>query len=926
MSIVDFKNISFYGGPITNLKPNNLLSLREVAELLTAKVYKFTCSVLRESADKKAITLAKKRLDYVTFGGEFTKRHIDTLVMPSWWLVMDFDDVPEVEEIKRVLSLDPCCYLIFISPSGKGLKVVLNIADQDFKKSFVDISLYFQQNYGLIPDISGSDITRACFMSYDPAYIFNEKAKPYLIKGLAPIKKERQYDATKKVNIDQLEFVVRQLVDNGIDITNNYSSEWLLVGFSMATFGEAGRAYFHELSSVNHAYNAEVTERKFDNFLKTTRFTSPAKFFSIAADYGADVSIFKKNKPVNVYSIGEGNSVDGEKKTAKTLNVEEKKIQEKEKEAKQIKRNEEKIKTVWYYDQDESEYKIVVKSGRSYKQICDLLIYVKYKTKDERDEISWVLEAKHDDTRSIFIEVSHDDFCSASKLKKAFASESISLRITDSELSELHGYLFTETDYNTALKVVRFGWNAETECYLFSNVVWHASELITPDEFGIIKAKDTFLSVPNPKSIMKKRHELTDFKVDFKAFVNLYHIAHGYELSFIPLCFYMFSIFRDVAVKEKSFSPILFLKGGAGTGKSSMVRVLTAAFGRKQEGVNLKNKNTEAALVKIMSQTSNAITWFDEFHNDFPYEGILQAAYDNDGYHRSSDTNSIDTNSVDLYSALALTSNYLPENPIFFSRCLFVPIVNNQKTQEQRTAFYELEKMLDNGLGCLTIQMLQYRGDIKENFLEAYKNLFEAFRGQFKTLNIAERLLTNMSQVMTVPYILAALKRINITHIENADQQAILEEFVRIGSVAIERQHRIMNESKSIAEFWEIIQGMYENGFILPDSHFQLSGCTGSIYIKLNFPKLYNLFAPKYRQVFMKSPPDRDTIQTEMAVSDGHGSWEDISKSIRFMNDMEGSNQNKTIPVRGSCIVSYDKIQKDFGINFESRKADYTRF
>jgi hypothetical protein len=76
----------------------------------------------------------------------------------------------------------------------------------------------------------------------------------------------------------------------------------------------------------------------------------------------------------------------------------------------------------------------------------------------------------------------------------------------------------------------------------------------------------------------------------------------------------------------------------------------------------------------------------------------------------------------------------------------------------------------------------------------------------------------------------------------------------------------------------------------------------------------------------MKSPPDRDTIQTEMAVSDGHGSWEDISKSIRFMNDMEGSNQNKTIPVRGSCIVSYDKIQKDFGINFESRKADYTRF
>jgi hypothetical protein len=423
---------------------------------------------------------------------------------------------------------------------------------------------------------------------------------------------------------------------------------------------------------------------------------------------------------------------------------------------------------------------------------------------------------------------------------------------------------------------------------------------------------------------MKKRHELTDFKIDFGTFVKLYHTAHGYELSLIPLCFYIFSVFRDIAVKEKSFSPILFLKGGAGTGKSSMVRVLTAAFGRKQEGVNLKNKNTEAALVKIMSQTSNAITWFDEFHNDFPYEGILQAAYDNDGYHRSSDTNSIDTNSVDLYSALALTSNYLPENPIFFSRCLFVPIVSNQKTTEQRTAFYELEKMLDNGLGCLTVDLLQYRADIVENFVTAYKNLFEAFRAEFKHIAVAERLLTNMSQVMTIPYILAAVGRINITT-ATGDQQAIMDEFVRIGTVAIDRQHRIMNESKAIAEFWEIIQGLYEQGFVIPDTHFTLSGVVGMSEIKLNFPKLYNLFAPKYRQVFMKTPPDRDTIQTEMAVCDGHSSWEDISKSIRFLNDNEGNSQQRSIPVKGSCVVNYDKIQRDFGVNFETRNSNYQR-
>lgn len=906
MSIFDNKNISFFSGPITNLEPSEVLSIVDVALRLRSERYKIACSVLRESADKKVLRDVKKKLDYVTFGGVFEKRHIDNLVTPSGWIVMDFDNLPDPTQINRLLTLDKFCYLVFVSPSGNGLKAVLNIGtDQDFKKAYIDISLYFQQSYGLVPDTSGSDITRACFLSYDPEYHFNENGEIYQIKGLAPIKKERAFDGSKKVNITHLEYVVRQLVDNQIDITNNYSSEWLLVGFSMATYGEAGRAYFHELSSVNPNYDADLTDRKFDNFLKTTRFTSPAKFFSIAADYGADIKMPAATKEPKQPKAEEPKVNVEPKATVRAKNVD-------------------KIKTVWYYDDDSDDYKIVVKSGRSYKEICNILIYVKYKTKDERDEISWVLEAKIDEEKSIFIEVCHDDFCSASKLKRAFASESLSLRITDSELSELHGYLFTETDYSTALKVVRFGWNAETESYLFSNLVWHNKELIKPDEFGIIKAKNVFLSVPNPKSIMKKRHELTDYKVDFSEFVKLYHTAHGYELALIPLCFYMFSVFRDIAVKEKSFSPILFLKGGAGTGKSSMVRVLTAAFGRKQEGVNLKNKNTEAALVKIMSQTSNAITWFDEFHNDFPYEGILQAAYDNDGYHRSSDTNSIDTNSVDLYSALALTSNYLPENPIFFSRCLFVPIVSNQKTQEQRTAFYSLERMLDYGLGCLTVDLLQYRDDILSNFNKAYKNLFEAFRAEFTVLGVAERLLTNMSQVMTVPYILAAIGKINVSAV-GGSQEMIMKEFVRVGAAAIERQHRIMNESKAIAEFWEIIQGLYENGFVLPDTHFTIIGVPGLSEIKLNFPKLYNLFAPKYRQVFMKTPPDRDTIQTELAVCDGHSSWEDISKSIRFLNDGEGNNQSRSIPVKGSCIVSYDKIQKDFGIDFQSRNSHYSK-
>ncbi|WP_188769067.1 hypothetical protein [Emticicia aquatilis] len=79
------------------------------------------------------------------------------------------------------------------------------------------------------------------------------------------------------------------------------------------------------------------------------------------------------------------------------------------------------------------------------------------------------------------------------------------------------------------------------------------------------------------------------------------------------------SLFRDIVINHKGSSPILYLKGSAGTGKSSIIRSLTCLFGFQQDDINLKSKNTEAALVKLMSQAANSLLWMDEFYNDFPH-------------------------------------------------------------------------------------------------------------------------------------------------------------------------------------------------------------------------------------------------------------------------------------------------------------------
>ncbi|WP_101359869.1 hypothetical protein [Raineya orbicola] len=62
-------------------------------------------------------------------------------------------------------------------------------------------------------------------------------------------------------------------------------------------------------------------------------------------------------------------------------------------------------------------------------------------------------------------------------------------------------------------------------------------------------------------------------------------------------------------MKQRLYSEIIL------RGKSSIARAISALFGNTPKA-NLKNKNTEPALVKLMSQASNCVIWFDEDYNE----------------------------------------------------------------------------------------------------------------------------------------------------------------------------------------------------------------------------------------------------------------------------------------------------------------------
>lgn len=185
---------------------------------------------------------------------------------------------------------------------------------------------------------------------------------------------------------------------------------------------------------------------------------------------------------------------------------------------------------------------------------------------------------------------------------------------------------------------------------------------------------------------------------------------------------------------------------------------------------------------------------------------MLQAVYDLGGYHLTPENakNNTVTTSVDIHSSLALTSNYTPANQIFFSRCLFLLVSNQQKTDNQRINYSKLKDIEKKGLGSITAELFQYRDLVYQNYSNAYGKLHGKLSSMLQFDNIPERHINNLAQTMAAAYILQINGKIQIC--ESTNENDILSDFCEFGKDIILKQHNIMADKTPLAEFFEILQ------------------------------------------------------------------------------------------------------------------------
>lgn len=213
----EIPKMSFYHGPITTNKPSREIEIRGLYALIRSDKYKAKIQEIRSKETKEERDELKKKLDYVNVQGVFSCRNNEGIIKPSGYAPIDIDKVSDalfLNELKNKLKNDEYITLLFVSPGGEGLKAIIKIPLEIEKYgSYVEAFYeYLHQKYPGIEkntDTKTKDISRACFISYDPDAYYNQDAELFYQE----IKKPTQNKITPRIKKETEPFVVDFLLN-----------------------------------------------------------------------------------------------------------------------------------------------------------------------------------------------------------------------------------------------------------------------------------------------------------------------------------------------------------------------------------------------------------------------------------------------------------------------------------------------------------------------------------------------------------------------------------------------------------------------------------------------------------------------------------------------------------------------------------------
>ncbi len=160
-----------------------IVNLSKIVDRIKNGSSKDSINNIRNAKSKDDKDKFKRGLPSILFAGEFIERNSNGLKNHSGLMVVDFDKYPDNETLlSHLMELKSIKHfvLLFISPSGNGIKGVLRVSNELNKETHPKIFKAFQNEFNLdYFDIANSNVDRVCFESYDPNIYVNYNAEIY---------------------------------------------------------------------------------------------------------------------------------------------------------------------------------------------------------------------------------------------------------------------------------------------------------------------------------------------------------------------------------------------------------------------------------------------------------------------------------------------------------------------------------------------------------------------------------------------------------------------------------------------------------------------------------------------------------------------------------------------------------------------------
>lgn len=270
---------------------DKLTSITSALRMISRKTTDMSLTPEERNAAKVQYETEKNKLPSIVFSGEFTERNNSSCTLYWARAVLDIDNIPDEKtlvKIKEYFRELPYTIMIFKSPSGYGLKIVVRITykgepniiqfHNQAVTALIEVHNKQLKKYNVEIDPSGKDLARTCYLCYDKTAYFNEKAEEkgegfsFTYKEAKPIQTNTTYKkndwysyiAEKSVpdNISLVEDMLSFCESNNIDLTDTYD-KWLTVMWALKqSLGDEGYEYFVSFSKNYKQFNEEEVKKK----------------------------------------------------------------------------------------------------------------------------------------------------------------------------------------------------------------------------------------------------------------------------------------------------------------------------------------------------------------------------------------------------------------------------------------------------------------------------------------------------------------------------------------------------------------------------------------------------------------------------------------------------------------------------------------